>query len=87
MQAALTKHVPKEKIGQLLGAMGLLHAVARVIGPIVFTGIYAATVGVFPKAYFLVLTTMFAFAFVVSWYIRPGGKLILEILFIENAIC
>jgi hypothetical protein len=73
MQAALTKHVPKEKVGQLLGAMGLLHAVARVIGPMIFTGIYAATVGFFPKAYFLVLTTMFGFAFVVSWYIRPGG--------------
>lgn len=72
MQAALTKHVPKESIGQLLGAMALLHAIARVIGPTIFMGIYAATVKVFPQAYFIVLTVMFAFAFCVSWFIRPG---------------
>lgn len=74
MQAALTKHVPKEQIGQLLGAMGLLHAVGRVLGPIMFTGIYAATVAVFPQAYFLILTAMFSAAFVVSWKIRPNGE-------------
>ncbi|KAF2421191.1 MFS general substrate transporter [Tothia fuscella] len=74
MQAALTKHVPKEKIGQLLGAMGLLHAVARVIGPTLFTGIYAATVSFFPRAYFMVLTSMFCVAYLVSWQIRPGGE-------------
>lgn len=74
MQAALTKHVPKEQVGQLLGAMGLLHAVGRVLGPMMFTGIYAATVGVFPQAYFLILTAMFSVAFAVSWKIRPNGE-------------
>lgn len=72
MQAALTKHVPKESIGQLLGAMGLLHAMARVVGPTLFMGIYAATVKVFPQAYFFILTIMFGVAFGVSWFIRPG---------------
>jgi hypothetical protein len=74
MQAALTKHVPKEQVGQLLGAMGLLHAVGRVLGPMLFTGIYAATVAVFPQAYFLILTAMFSMAFAVSWKIRPNGE-------------
>jgi hypothetical protein len=73
MQAALTKHVPKEAIGQLLGAMGLLHAMARVIGPTLFMGIYAVTVKVFPQAYFFILTLMFGLAFGVSWFIRPGS--------------
>jgi hypothetical protein len=73
MQAALTKHVPKDSVGQLLGAMGLLHALGRVVGPSIFMGIYAATVGFFPQAYFMVLTVMFAVAFGFSWFIRPGG--------------
>ena len=49
MQAALTKYVPKENVGQLLGAMGLLHALGRASGPLLFTGTYAATVGVFHR--------------------------------------
>jgi hypothetical protein len=73
MQAALTKHVPKDSIGQLLGAMGLLHAIARVLGPTFFMGIYAATVGSFPQAYFFILTLMFGVAFGISWLVRPGG--------------
>jgi len=74
MQAALTKHVPKENVGQLLGAMGLLHALGRAIGPLVFTGIYAATVGVFPQAYFVVLAACFGLAWTVSWFVKPGGE-------------
>jgi MFS family permease len=73
MQAALTKHVPKDSVGQLLGAMGLLHALGRVVGPSVFMGIYALTVGVFPQAYFIILAIMFAFGFLMSLFIRPGG--------------
>ena len=64
MQAALTKHVPKENVGQLLGAMGLLHSLGRAMGPFVFTGIYAATVGGFPQAYFLILAACFGMAWV-----------------------
>jgi hypothetical protein len=74
LQAALTQHVPKENVGQLLGALGLLHALARIIGPMIFTGIYAQTIGWFPQAYFWVLMAMYAFAFAFSWRIMPGGK-------------
>lgn len=74
MQAALTKHVPKENVGQLLGAMGLLHSLGRAIGPFVFTGIYAATVSVFPQAYFVVLAAFFGVAWIVSWFVKPGGE-------------
>jgi MFS family permease len=72
MQAALTKHVPKESIGQLLGAMGLLHAIARIIGPTLFMGIYAVTVKSFPQAYFFIITLMFGLGFGVSLFVRPG---------------
>jgi MFS family permease len=74
LQAALTKHVSKENVGQLLGAMGLLHALARVFGPVIFTGIYARTVAWFPQAYFWVLAAMFGLAFAFSWRIQPAGR-------------
>jgi MFS family permease len=72
--AALTKHVPQEKVGQLLGATGLLHAIARVIGPTIFNGIYSATVGSFRQTVFVTLCATFGVAFVCSWFVRPHGE-------------
>jgi len=74
LQAALTKHVRPDQVGQLLGAMGLLHAVARVVSPSVFNSIYAATVGRYTQAVFVVLASMFGVAFVVAWFAKPGGE-------------
>lgn len=48
LQSALTKHIPHDQIGQLLGATGLLHALARVVCPTIFNLIYAQTVGTYP---------------------------------------
>jgi MFS family permease len=73
LQAALTKHVPPDRIGQLLGALGLLHAMARVISPVVFNSIYAATVGKFDQTVFIILTALFGVAWTISWLVRPGG--------------
>lgn len=74
LQAAMTKHVPPEQTGQLLGASGLLHALARVVAPTLFNGIYAATVGSFTQTVFVCLTVTFASAFVISWVIKPHGR-------------
>jgi len=71
LQAALTKHVPEDRTGQLLGAMGLLHALARVIAPAVFNAIYSATVETFTQTVFVCLCATFGLAFVTSWFIRP----------------
>ncbi|KAK1064100.1 hypothetical protein LTR33_012148 [Friedmanniomyces endolithicus] len=71
LQSALTKHVPAEQTGQLLGAMGLLHALARVVAPTVFNAIYSATVGKHTSTVFVCLTSTFGLAFVLSWLIRP----------------
>jgi sugar phosphate permease len=73
--AALTKHVPNDKVGQLLGATGLLHAIARVVGPTIFNGIYSATVAGYRQTVFVVLASMFGLAFLCSWFVRPHGKL------------
>ncbi|KAH8667479.1 major facilitator superfamily domain-containing protein [Tricladium varicosporioides] len=75
LQSALTKHVPHDRVGQLLGATGLLHALARVVAPTIFNLIYAETVGSFPQAVFVVLSGSFGVAFVFSWFIRPNGLL------------
>ena len=77
LQAALTKHVPQDKTGQVLGAMGLLHAIARVLAPIVFNIVYAKTVGGFTQTVLVCLAATFGLAFVISWFIRPHGKLFL----------
>ena len=76
LQAALTKHVPPDRTGQVLGAMGLLHASARVIAPTIFNLVYSSTVGKFTQTVFVCLAATFGVAFGLSWFIRPHGKLL-----------
>ncbi|KAL1860184.1 hypothetical protein Plec18170_002133 [Paecilomyces lecythidis] len=71
LQSSLTKHVPPDRTGQLLGAMGLLHALARVVAPAVFNLIYSVTVGKFTQAVFVCLASVFGLTFILSWFIRP----------------
>lgn len=70
MQATMTKLIPADKVGQFLGATGMLHAIARVVGPLMFNGIYAMTVGTFPQAFFMVLLGFFAFGLVMSFLVK-----------------
>lgn len=74
IQASLTKHVPAESVGGLLGAIGLLHALSRVFGPIVFNGLYASTVKTFPQAFFVLLAGIFVAALVASFLVKPHCK-------------
>ena len=73
LQAALTKHVPPDRTGQVLGAVGLLHSSARVVAPTVFNLIYAKTVGKFTQTVFVCLAATFGLAFILSWFIKPHG--------------
>ncbi|CAI7646331.1 unnamed protein product [Penicillium glandicola] len=70
LQSSLTKHVPHERIGQMLGASGLLHALARVVAPTVFNLIYSLTVATLPQTVFVVLAAVFGVAFLMSLLIR-----------------
>ncbi|CAG7565084.1 unnamed protein product [Fusarium equiseti] len=70
-QAIITKHVPSERVGQLLGAIGMLHALARVFGPVIFNGVFALTAGRFNQAIFVLLASVFGVALVISFTIRP----------------
>lgn len=74
IQAAVTKHVPAEQVGQVLGAIGLLHGAARVVGPIAFNSLYSATVGKFDQAIFALLAGMYIMALLASFTVRPRGK-------------
>ena len=80
LQSALTKHVPRDRVGALLGANGLLHALARVVSPTIFNGIYSATVGKFSQTVFVCLASTFGVAFILSWFIRPHGRFPLFII-------
>ncbi|CAK7202434.1 hypothetical protein SEUCBS139899_005157 [Sporothrix eucalyptigena] len=71
IQSSLTKHVPPDRVGQLLGAIGLLHSLSRVFAPMIFNGLYAATVGSYPQAVFVLITGVFSFVFLLSFLIRP----------------
>ncbi|KAF2150688.1 major facilitator superfamily transporter [Myriangium duriaei CBS 260.36] len=75
LQSALTKHVPPEKTGQLLGATGLLHALARVVAPTIFNGIFSATAATFVQTVFVCLTATFVLAFAFSLFVKPGVTL------------
>lgn len=76
LTAAMTKHVPQDRTGQILGAMGLLHALARVVAPTIFNLIYSRTVATVPQTVFVCLAATFGVSFVLSWFIRPHGTLL-----------
>ena len=74
LSASLTKHVPSDQTGRILGAMGLLHAIARIVAPLIFNLIYARTVGTVPQTVFVCLAATFALSFIFSLFIRPHSK-------------
>ena len=74
LQSSLTKHIPADRTGQVLGASGLLHALARVVAPTIFNLIYSKTVGIFAGIVFICLASIFVIVFVLSWFLRPNSK-------------
>jgi MFS family permease len=80
IQSSLTKHVPAERVGGLLGAIGLLHAISRIFAPMLFNGMYAATVGSFPQATFVLVSASFALVLILSFLVRPHGEFSLSTL-------
>jgi membrane protein YdbS with pleckstrin-like domain len=57
----------------MLGATGLLHALARIVAPTIFNLIYSMTVATLPQTVFVALAAVFAVAFFASLFIRPHG--------------
>ncbi|KAH7328137.1 major facilitator superfamily domain-containing protein [Stachybotrys elegans] len=71
IQAVITKHVPSGQVGRTLGAMGFMHAIGRVVSPIFFNSLYAATVDKFPQAIFVLLGSLFVGSLLASFVIKP----------------
>ncbi|KAK4934809.1 hypothetical protein LTR66_015538, partial [Elasticomyces elasticus] len=71
LSSSMTKHIPSDRTGQVLGASGLLHALARVVAPVIFNLIYAKTVAVYPGIVFFCLASIFVVVFVLSWGVKP----------------
>ena len=74
VQSSLTKHVPHDRVGQMLGAVSLLHSLSRVVAPTIFTIIYSYTVGRFTQAVFVCFLVSYVFVFVLSLFVEPHGK-------------
>ncbi|KAK9376566.1 major facilitator superfamily domain-containing protein [Lipomyces chichibuensis] len=77
VRAALTKHVPTENTGAVLGALSLMQSLSEIVGPIIFSNIYAATVVSYPKAIFVASIFIYIIAFVMSLLLTEhlGGGL------------
>ncbi|KAB8235993.1 putative tetracycline-efflux transporter [Aspergillus alliaceus] len=75
LQSSLTKHVPRDRIGQILGAKGLLHAISRVVAPSICSFIYSVTVGKFSQTVFVCLSFVFGIAFCGTLYIKAHVQL------------
>ena len=76
LQSALTKHVAKEEVGRLLGALSLLGSLSRVISPTVLNLLYSFTVGTCPQTIFYVLSVAMFIGFLLSWGVRAHGTAI-----------
>jgi hypothetical protein len=73
LQSALTKHVAKEEVGRLLGALSLLGSLSRVVSPTVLNLLYSFTVKSCPQTVLYVLSGCMFVAFLLSWGIRAHG--------------
>lgn len=73
LQSSTTKHIPNERIGQMLGATALLHALARIVAPTIINLIYSRTVAALPQTVFVALAVVFGVSFCMSFFIRTNG--------------
>ena len=87
LQSSLTKSVPADRTGQMLGASGLLHALARVVSPTIFNLIYSATVAKFVGTVFVCLASCFVVASGMSWFLKPHGRWLFVSFFITSSFC
>jgi hypothetical protein len=73
LQSALTKHVAKEDVGKLLGALSLVGSLSRVVSPTVLNLLYSFTVGTCPQTVFYVLSGSMFVGFLMSWGVKAHG--------------
>lgn len=73
IQSAITKHVPPSSVGQVLGAVGMLNAMSRIVGPVLLNGLFAISLDTYPQAVFTLLLGLFTTGLVATLVLRPHG--------------
>lgn len=78
MQAQITRHIPPTEQGQIQGALGSLKGITGMIGPLLFTQVFAAAIGSgtgpkFSGAPYLIASCLLATSLAWSWFAtRPA---------------
>ncbi|KAK9387864.1 major facilitator superfamily domain-containing protein [Lipomyces mesembrius] len=67
--STLTKHVPSDKVGAILGSVAWLQSIWTLFTPILFSSIYAYTVGVYTQAAFVTIIVFYFLALVISFFV------------------
>lgn len=74
LHSSLTKHVAKEEVGRLLGALSLLGSLSRIVSPLVLNLLYSFTVATCPQTIFYFLAGVMFIGFVLSWGVKAHGE-------------
>jgi DHA1 family tetracycline resistance protein-like MFS transporter len=83
MQGMMTRHVGASEQGQLQGALSSLRGIAFMIGPLVFTNVFASFIGAnrdwhLPGAPFLLAALMIAGSTAMAWQTTRSRIILLE---------
>lgn len=74
-EAFLTKQIDASRVGELMGALGLLQSLSRVVAPTVINLVYAWTVKAFPSMVFLGIAGLFLVMGGISVFISPADSM------------
>lgn len=74
-EASMTKLVGSSKTGELLGALGFLQAIARIVAPTITSLTYSLTVGKFPALVFWGVAAGFIAAGAATFWLHPKAGL------------
>jgi len=73
-EAFLTKQIDARRVGELMGALGLLQSLSRVVAPTVINLVYAWSVKAFSSLVFLGIAGLFIVMGGISVYISPADS-------------
>ncbi|CAF9909403.1 MAG: hypothetical protein GOMPHAMPRED_006744 [Gomphillus americanus] len=72
LQSVMTKHISAIHTGQMLGASGLLHSLARIVTPFALNGMYGLTVGTMSHFAFVFVAIILGTTACLCWFVMPG---------------
>ncbi|KAF2201233.1 tetracycline-efflux transporter-like protein [Delitschia confertaspora ATCC 74209] len=73
-EASMTKLLPASQTGELLGALGFLQAMARIVAPTAASLTYSWTTAWWPQLVFWGIAVSFSVAGALTWFVKVGEK-------------